>query len=427
MIKRLGWLEFIFLIASLCFVAGAFYPIVLYYQGRWDVELGTNDPTSMALNGMIYAVAGTLLLVRPPFHRILRAAPAILLLVAACTVSAIFSLDPATSLRRVFALGGTVILAYYMMARLRFSEFIDLLAIVSRIIIVGSLVLYLIDPYAAKMDSVLDDASHIGNWRGVTDGKNGLGAVCSFALLVFYYLGVHRRKNMILNGVFAVIAGALIVLSASATSAVVTIGVLATAIVIFSLQRLTPRFFYQSVVVSLLVIVLVGWFLWGPLLDLVGRDPTLTGRTEIWGLVLDAAARRPLLGYGYGVFWEPTNPQAAYIWYAKDWQFGHAHNGWIETFVEIGAIGTAIVLYFTAQAVVRCLMFLREARLANVGFMLILLIDELMSNITESGLTRYSDFGFVMLLCVAIALARYASLDRSQLPAESPMPALASG
>ena len=36
----------------------------------------------------------------------------------------------------------------------------------------------------------------------------------------------------------------------------------------------------------------------------LGRDPTLTGRTEIWRFAIKSIASRPFLGYGYDVFWD---------------------------------------------------------------------------------------------------------------------------
>ena len=35
----------------------------------------------------------------------------------------------------------------------------------------------------------------------------------------------------------------------------------------------------------------------------IGKDSSLTGRTEIWGLIIDIALRKALLGYGYDSFW----------------------------------------------------------------------------------------------------------------------------
>ena len=40
------------------------------------------------------------------------------------------------------------------------------------------------------------------------------------------------------------------------------------------------------------------------LLEMIGKDPTLTGRTEIWTYVIKDIGMKPFLGWGYYAFWE---------------------------------------------------------------------------------------------------------------------------
>ena len=61
--------------------------------------------------------------------------------------------------------------------------------------------------------------------------------------------------------------------------------------------------------------------------ELLGRDPSFTGRTLFWPYVIDDIFKRPLLGWGYVAFWSPLNPIALQIseairspdeWYVLD-------------------------------------------------------------------------------------------------------------
>src|SRR5262249_44402150 len=60
------------------------------------------------------------------------------------------------------------------------------------------------------------------------------------------------------------------------------------------------------------------------LLEMLGRDRTFTGRTDIWSLIVPIACGNPFLGLGYGGFWidpplrEPFN------------RLTHSHNGYLE-------------------------------------------------------------------------------------------------
>ena len=48
-----------------------------------------------------------------------------------------------------------------------------------------------------------------------------------------------------------------------------------------------------------------GLFLFLPdvFLEFLGKDPTLTGRSELWAYVWKDIDLRPLLGWGYAAFW----------------------------------------------------------------------------------------------------------------------------
>ena len=63
--------------------------------------------------------------------------------------------------------------------------------------------------------------------------------------------------------------------------------------------------------------------------SILGRDATLTGRTEIWAGLLPVAARRPILGSGYGALWTPqlSSPPVPEI---------EAHNGYLEVLLQLG-------------------------------------------------------------------------------------------
>ena len=65
------------------------------------------------------------------------------------------------------------------------------------------------------------------------------------------------------------------------------------------------------------------------LLHLLGKDPTLTGRTDFWRLMLQAAADRPLLGYGYSTGFRDVVAKSV----AAHSGFGdlpNAHNGYLD-------------------------------------------------------------------------------------------------
>jgi exopolysaccharide production protein ExoQ len=75
----------------------------------------------------------------------------------------------------------------------------------------------------------------------------------------------------------------------------------------------------------------------------LGRDMTLSGRTEIWTDVLKVASRNPLFGVGYGGFW--IGRTANIPWDEQlSWVLGEGHSGYLDVYLQIGLIGVLLVL-----------------------------------------------------------------------------------
>lgn len=81
-------------------------------------------------------------------------------------------------------------------------------------------------------------------------------------------------------------------------------------------------------------------------LGIFGKDTTLTGRTYLWAQGLKFGLRNPVLGVGYADFWVHGRPLAEALWFKFD-IFGrmgfHFHDTYIQTFVDLGAVGFFIV------------------------------------------------------------------------------------
>jgi exopolysaccharide production protein ExoQ len=110
-----------------------------------------------------------------------------------------------------------------------------------------------------------------------------------------------------------------------------------------SAQRLRSRpWAVHAVVFSILAI---GAFavLFGneALAHAVGRQTNLTDRTEIWQLVISMAPN-PILGAGFDSFW--LGPRLQKIWDIYPvMHLNEAHNGYIETYLNLGWIGVALI------------------------------------------------------------------------------------
>ena len=74
----------------------------------------------------------------------------------------------------------------------------------------------------------------------------------------------------------------------------------------------------------------------------MGRDPSLTGRTDIWRLVLEQQDS-PWIGNGYFIFWDS---QAGMAVIESFMQINSAHNGFLEMYLDGGLIGGMLLVLF---------------------------------------------------------------------------------
>ena len=100
------------------------------------------------------------------------------------------------------------------------------------------------------------------------------------------------------------------------------------------------------------------------LLSMLGKDPTLTGRTDIWGYVILDIYERPLLGWGYQAFWSTENPAAYEISDALHWWVPQAHSGMLEILLSVGLTGAGFFIYVWGRTVWLSLKCLRTSESA---------------------------------------------------------------
>jgi exopolysaccharide production protein ExoQ len=80
---------------------------------------------------------------------------------------------------------------------------------------------------------------------------------------------------------------------------------------------------------------------------LMGRSQqagSLTGRLPLWEELLDHAADRPILGYGYEGFW--TEKRIAAIMRSQGWSLQNAHNSYFEILLQLGCVGLFFAIWF---------------------------------------------------------------------------------
>jgi len=124
----------------------------------------------------------------------------------------------------------------------------------------------------------------------------------------------------------------------------------------------------------------------GGITRLLGKDSTLTGRTQLWSLVWKLIRSHPWFGYGYGGFWLGLQGPSAPVWRAVGWQPPNAHNGFLDLLLDLGIIGLLLFVPVILTALRHAFTLARRGRTLDTAFPLIFLFFLLISNII--GLTQ---------------------------------------
>ncbi|MEM7555057.1 MAG: O-antigen ligase family protein [Cyanobacteria bacterium P01_A01_bin.84] len=248
-------------------------------------------------------------------------------------------------------------------------------------------------------------ADHPGAWKGVYGYKNNLGSMMVLNAVTFFLLPVKQQFYRYAGLGLAI---ALIFLSTSKTSLTITF-------ILFFTLFLYRKFRWKGKVTVLLLdlgILLGGcistiiFSYWVEILAGLGRDPTLTGRTPMWGVALVRLMDRPLFGYGRTAFWAPGSEYAQEAGQAVATGFvpPHAHNGLIDLALDVGLVGLALFLITFIRTYIRSLKIAYATTNIENLWPLVFLMFLFLNNITESYLLYKSNMYWVLFVSTVLTI-----------------------
>jgi len=238
-------------------------------------------------------------------------------------------------------------------------------------------------------------------WVGVTVQKNHLGRLCMISVL-FLVFALYRRwrdhiseegRHLKWADVSVLILAMYLLKGAENAYSATSLATLALGMITFLALSWARRvnFGVKQMVLLTFVIVLFAFgvatpFLGGSnvanLTSSLGRDSTLTGRTEVWSDVLPEVQREPLLGHGFGAFWTDAR-RALY-------DIPTAHNGYLDILLELGVAGLALYGIWTLSCTFTlCRALSRDYDWASLGLSFLLM--SLLYNTTESALNTLTE------------------------------------
>jgi len=260
----------------------------------------------------------------------------------------IWSEDAGLTIRRGFAVLATTLFGLDFAVRYSIREQVRLFGIALGLAVAISVVVEIF--FHGLVPTV--DTSYPDAWNGAFVQKNDFARVVVLAGILVL---MRTRNFMVSTGTVAASVG-LILLCHSRTALVVFVAML-VLLRVFRLRHRGSRALIAGIagvlIVSALLSVVVDM---DSMAGLLGRDATLTGRTNIWAMALESVAEKPLLGYGYSAFWNVA-PEADRISNILHWKVPHAHNGFIDLTLQLGLAGLALFLLVYVIAVREAMAF----------------------------------------------------------------------
>ncbi len=332
---------------------------------------------------------------------------AVFVLPAIALLSVVWSTQPTSSLTAAIQLSVSTLLA------VRIANTLDTRAIMLALLFATStgVVLSLASPNISQLWPIYEPN---GAFIGVYIQKTVAGV--AFALCAVALVSTGAALGRIIVPLLLAFALVPLILSASSVSALVVFGFVPLIVGLHLIHRTSPTTKFCLILGLLLFIGMIMTVLWLDEFDLstevllaAGKNPTLTGRTDIWATGYDVWLQYPFTGVGFAAFWD--NPMFAevvgFIHATVDPRLKGFHNVFVEALVSTGIIGALAVAVIYLWTLVRCFLWYIATGSADALFWLALVTISLVFSMTDNALfSEHEQFHIYCVMAYVFAGSR---------------------
>lgn len=396
----LNWAENVLYVFLLVFFSGAVIGILFTDLTNLDQE----NPLARQSWFPIYILILALVMrTFPQFFRITVFSPLLILCVAWCGITMFWSVDYSVTMRRSVALMLTTMGGLVLAARFTWDEMVQRIALAFLILGLITIFVVVTDPARGIMHEI-----HLGAWRGPWVEKNYLGGMMTKGLIAAMCAYAMRPSRAWLWVPTGLLCFFLVIMSTSKTALLISVA----SIGMFIALRIFRRLPILRAPLIYIIIAVVGGLATFVIVDpvtalgLIGKDPTFTGRTDIWTWLTASIKQKWAFGYGYGAYWlDPLGP-SYWVRTALQWGVPSAHNGWIDLWLAGGLV--AIVLFGIYTLMVLCLAIDRIFRGGSETYWVVLsTLMFLAFTMSESTILQQNDISWVMFVATSAKLLAF--------------------
>jgi hypothetical protein len=299
-------------------------------------------------------IAGVYILRRRQFDfgLALRSNPALVLYFIYCFIAIGWSDLPFVALKRWIKFLGQPIMVFVLMSEPDFLESFRRLMKRCGYVIVPVSILFI--KYYPEWGRGFNPWNGQAYNTGITEGKNALGYDCLILMYFFVWhllmtlrreKGKERRMEILLClGHIGMIWWLLSICDSKTPMVALSLALVVLFVTgIKWTNRMIGFYIATAVVIAFVLEQTIG--IYEPILQMLGRNATLTERTYLWDdlLVWDV---NPLVGIGFESFWVGANLEK--VWDLHPWRPNQSHNGYLETYLNLGFIGLGLLLVLVA-------------------------------------------------------------------------------
>ena len=364
-------------------------------------EANPYDPIFSKVQLVIYGVTFLLVLLRwRTSLNVLLRHPLIVGMLGLVLASCLWSDVPDDSWRKGLNAMATSLFGVYTASRYSLKEQLKYLTIALGIVSIFCLLFTLAAPGAA-----IEIGANAGSWRGPLTQKNLLARLMVLTIMISLMAVWTIPRLQLFSWIACAVSTLVLVFTGSKTGLIV----LAVMLVLLPLYRalrykdtlMIPILIATVLVVGTTVSLIIGN--WESLLLGLGRDPSLSGRTDLWLGAIDKITERPWLGYGFKAFWRDEGG-ATEIWKIVGYEPPHAHNGYLNMSLDLGLVGLALFLLSMLVAYVRSIQWLR-LRPGVLSLMPILYVTFMfMYNHSENTIVSHNSIFWAEFVAISLSM-----------------------
>lgn len=354
-------------------------------------------------------------LMSPALPRLARAAirqKAISGFIVLAFASIAWSPDPVDALRRSVLIGLTLLFGICLAECYTPREQMLLILLTGVAAVLASFFVVAVAPSYAY--------GYQGEWKGIFGHKNGLGIYLIFLMSPVFFMRLKRSLLGIAMVCMVSLAAVLVIMSESRTGWLLAFvfGCYVCA------YKLIDRFCRRDAkLLSITVMSVAGLLItfavarYDTLVGLLGKSADFSGRFEIWQAVALAISKHPYLGYGYGGFWGDSHGESMNVELAVGFPLGHAHNGYLNLWLQLGVLGLALFLWSLISAARNGIRSLNLPEHSYAAWCLGILLFVVMGNLDESFIMKYNSLATMVYVMACVGLSKSArGTIRNDLP-----------